>query len=423
MAECPGVYRLSEMRDGALARVRIPGGHLTAGQLRTVANLAGTYGSGKIDLTNRANIQIRGLRANNTQDIADTLRDCGLLCANPDVDRARNITASPLAGIDDTEFTDVTQLVDQLDDALQNLASTYQLSPKFAFVIDGGGRTSLANIGHDMGFFATQTSDLLAISLAGHMTARAITKSNLVAFVQTTIAYISQSGQTRMKDVLANRQPLQVLEDVAQTAGMDLPAISAPASTNGRPLPLGHHQGQSMTTSWYCVGVPLAQLTANQAQAIANISDLGNGTIRLTPWQSIVFPHVSQKAAEDMELGALRHGLQIKTPAFHIVACTGCTGCERTKADTKADGQKLINTLANWAAPGESPPIVHLSGCQRGCAHPNVSDILALADDGSANYTIHAGSRPSPGGIAAPIKAGVPPEMLAECIANLDHSK
>ena len=45
---CPGVLRLIEAADGHLARVRLPGGFVTAGQLRVLARLASEMGDGRV---------------------------------------------------------------------------------------------------------------------------------------------------------------------------------------------------------------------------------------------------------------------------------------------------------------------------------------------------------------------------------------
>ncbi len=63
---CPGIVHAVPARDGLLLRVRVPGGLLLAGQLGAVAALSSTFGDGQIEITSRANLQLRGI---GTQDL------------------------------------------------------------------------------------------------------------------------------------------------------------------------------------------------------------------------------------------------------------------------------------------------------------------------------------------------------------------
>ena len=78
---CPGVVALHDAADGRLARVRVPGGRLSSGALRTLAAAAEELGNGLLDITARANLQLRGLRAGDEvgAELADRLHGAGLL--------------------------------------------------------------------------------------------------------------------------------------------------------------------------------------------------------------------------------------------------------------------------------------------------------------------------------------------------------
>ncbi|MDI9653445.1 precorrin-3B synthase, partial [Burkholderia cenocepacia] len=75
---CPGLVRVVAAADGGLCRIKLPGGRLDARQARAIAAAARRYGSGAIDATNRANLQLRGIRDGATDALTHALLDAGL---------------------------------------------------------------------------------------------------------------------------------------------------------------------------------------------------------------------------------------------------------------------------------------------------------------------------------------------------------
>ncbi|UUO03785.1 hypothetical protein M4D79_13270 [Mycolicibacterium novocastrense] len=77
---------------GALARIRLPGGMITAAQLATLASVASDFGSATLELTARGNVRLRGIR--DVAAVADAVAKAGLL-PSATHERVRNIVASP----------------------------------------------------------------------------------------------------------------------------------------------------------------------------------------------------------------------------------------------------------------------------------------------------------------------------------------
>nr|WP_309145599.1 nitrite reductase [Streptomyces samsunensis] len=161
---CPGALRLHPADDGSLARIRVPGGLLTARQAEALGRVSEELGDGRLDITSRGNAQVRGLAAGCGAELAARLRTAGLLPSDRH-DRVRNIVASPLSGLDGRGHADVVAWVRELDAALCDdsptgpagrgeLSALSGLSGRFLFALDDG-RGDVAALGADVTLIAT----------------------------------------------------------------------------------------------------------------------------------------------------------------------------------------------------------------------------------------------------------------------------
>src|SRR5262245_44311241 len=93
---CPGALQVHQAADGGLARIRVPGGRLPAEAFRAVVTAAAELSDGTVELTSRANLQVRGLAAGAEVALGERLAAVGLL-PSASHERVRNIIAAPLA--------------------------------------------------------------------------------------------------------------------------------------------------------------------------------------------------------------------------------------------------------------------------------------------------------------------------------------
>jgi ferredoxin-nitrite reductase len=138
-ATCPGLFYPIPAQDGILSRIRIPGGILNRKQCFAIADIADQHGSGYVDVTNRANLQVREIRTGINAEILKRLQDMGLGSRNPAVDHIRNIMTSPTAGIDPQELIDTRPFVQGWDNYIAAHPALSGLSAKFSVCFDGGG--------------------------------------------------------------------------------------------------------------------------------------------------------------------------------------------------------------------------------------------------------------------------------------------
>ena len=98
-AICPSLFNATSAEDGILSRIRLPSGLITSTQCDALIQVVDQFGNGEIQITNRANLQIRTSQALSLKVLQD-FQDYGLASSNASIDGLRNIMASPTAGID-----------------------------------------------------------------------------------------------------------------------------------------------------------------------------------------------------------------------------------------------------------------------------------------------------------------------------------
>jgi precorrin-3B synthase len=151
---CPGALRPMQSGDGLIVRIRPFGAELSVAQIRGIADAAARHGNGHIDLTRRANLQIRGVSEAALGALQDALRSLGLLDARPEAEAVRNLLLSPLAGLDPSEALDMRPLARDLAAMLAEMPEAWALPAKFAVVLDSGGRLPLSGERADLRLLA-----------------------------------------------------------------------------------------------------------------------------------------------------------------------------------------------------------------------------------------------------------------------------
>lgn len=428
MADCPGIYHLAETGDGALARLRVPGGIMTAEQLRIVADLAARLGNGQIDLTNRANLQIRGLGLEDGAELTMALRSAGLLDGNIDADRYRNITASPLSHVDPTAAFDVTEFADALDAQISQAPWARKLSVKFSFVFDSGGDMDVRSVPHDVGFFADDQSAEFRLSLAGALTDYQVKRRECVrvGLWLAELAALDPAGNGRLHSLVENLGAARFLERSMGRQWLEGALLNAHGSSScaraaSIPMPGPRDERVNGLVS-FGLGAPLQRLSVESCNALSFLAqEFGNGTAHLSPWSMVYLPNIAEKNIDELRLVAKAHGLltEPEEGRLRIVACSGITGCHRAYADTKEDGWALTNSLATHGKALASNYTIHLSGCERGCAYSGKADLLLLADTDGNGYTAYSNAHVRDAGNKEQQAAGLCAKEIAPLAADL----
>ncbi|AXO63689.1 precorrin-3B synthase [Pseudomonas sp. phDV1] len=382
---CPGLLRIVPALDGGICRIKLPGGVLRCAQAQAIAEAARQHASGVLELTNRSNLQIRGVLPGQESTLIDALLGAGLGPRVASADDVRNLLLSPAAGLDSQARMDVRPLANQLLDLLQDTPALHALSPKFALQLDGGEALAMREHPHDL-WLAAEDEQHLLLGLAGCPVdtplarVEATQAVELVRQLLLLFLDLATPEQSRMRQLLAKIPASELLPRLQTRLDFPLqpaPANWQPAATISR-SPAGIYPQAQSGLCMVAAGAQLGRLHAEQLLALAELSEHhGDGELRLTPWQGVLLGNVPESASRELlaalgDLGLLIHADE---PLLGLVACTGSAACARGLADSKHHALHLAELLRESGA----RPQVHLSACPRSCASARVQPYTLLA--------------------------------------------
>jgi ferredoxin-nitrite reductase len=413
-----GLFYLTPAREAFMARLRIPGGVLKSFQLRELAAVARELTSGYVQITTRANLQMRLIQPKDAPEVLRRIQSIGLHTRGAGADNIRNLTASPTAGIDPHELIDVLPLCQELAQIILNDRAFYDLPRKFNIAYDGGGLISTVEDTNDIGARAVKVDgqSYFRISLGGATGHRAfardlgvlVSPSELnrvvIALVRVYIQHGNRSDRkrARLKHLLESWTLEQYLAETEQLLGYSLlrsPAAATEARSHEPPQPPHRHIGvypqKQPGLSYIGVALPVGQLTAKQMVRVAEIADLyGSGEIRLTAWQNFIIPNVSEAYISTVRKALRKLGFDTQASVIRggLVACTGNSYCKYAQANTKGTALALADYLEKRLSL-ETPLNIHLTGCPNSCAQHYMGDIGLLATKvrGGDGYHVFVG--------------------------------
>ncbi len=362
---CPGILRPHPAVDGAVLRIRIPGGRITPPALATVAAASGEYADGDVQLTARANLQLRGVRTASDgvapAGLVRALGDAGLL-PHPTHERVRNIVCSPLTGRAGGR-ADLRGLVDELDVTVCGLPPLAALPGPFLFALDDG-----------RGDLNVERADLAAVAVAADRV-RIWAGGVPGPVVPLTAAVPTLTGLALEFGRLApsTERPCWHVRELPGGGhglfGGDVGPTAGPPTRSSLPLGvLPQDDGRAAVS----VLAPLGRLTQSQVSALV---ESGARDLVATPWRGVVVPDLVDGPGVASRLAAAGLVVDDASPWRGVTACPGAR-CGRGQGDTEALARLVVG-----ASNGRGLP-VHVVACARACGRPSRRHVLATVGRG-----------------------------------------
>ncbi len=373
---CPGALRPMAAEDGLVVRIRPWGSEINCTQALALADLATRFANGTLELTSRANVQLRGVDPGHLAELQAELQAQGWLDASPEVETRRNVILSPLRN---GQF-DGPKLARDLTRALA-AADAPRLPAKFGFVLDTGSQRLFSGVSGDI---RLEPSDCgMMLRAQGVQTGCSIqSETEAVARILDLAHWFVQSGgigpdgRGRMKEFVKSHLLPQDLQ------GTLMPLQNQPAVVGA----LGDGQ---------LVGLRYGVITSDALRRLATQFDW----IRITPFRALYLP-----------AGNLPDEASFLTdpadPFLRVRACTGAPGCPQAHGITRGLADTIISALP-------SQGLLHISGCTKGCAHPAPAAWTLVARDGA--YDLVTGGNPWDD----PVVRGVPAAGIPNLMRDL----
>jgi len=348
---CPSAFRPMQSGDGLIARIRPNHCRLSPVQAVGLADLAEAYGNGVIELTSRANLQLRGIGDDAYMPLLGELDVLGLLDSSFEDESRRNLILSP--------FSDGSRNQETIADGLTaGLARTGMpiLPAKFGFVIDTAvGVRHLADVSGDIRIEAGLGG--LSVRADGASLGCAVTdEEDAVETALDMVQWFAASGGIGGDGRGRMRRHLE--------QGAVLPSRLTP---NTKPAPTAPPIRPGLRGENLVIGAPFGLFGAEQLRLIGATT---KKPIHITPFRLIIL--------DDVEIEAFSNNPGLITepddPLLRVFGCTGKPACPQAKIETR----DLARNLAPLIPAGQS---LHVSGCAKGCAHPGTADYTIVGEE------------------------------------------
>jgi precorrin-3B synthase len=410
--------------DGYLLRLHFSCGILASDQARHIARLAQRYGNGLIDLTRRANLQIRGLSEERIPELQAQLVATNLIAEDAPGTDAPNVIASPLAGRSREALIDITPIVRDLETRLATELGARELPAKFCVVIEDGARFSLKDVAADIAFEACERDGKVrfAVLIGGDEVAGFVEADELAA---TALTLMSAFTALRTKTGVFAPRMCELVREVG------LPAITASCPAPGglsRTLWNARHDvdgrgkpGQDVlgliADDVLGVGAPFGSFHADQLQLLADLAEhFAESEMRLTPWRAILIPAIAVAHMEHIAAKCERAGLIIDPSdrRRHAAACAGAPACASASVNTR----EMAAALAPLLKPHET---LHVSGCAKSCASSASASVTLVGRDGRFDFVRNGKANDTPAlfGLSAEAARAAVERIAAEDLAHV----
>ncbi|KAK9807588.1 hypothetical protein WJX72_003483 [[Myrmecia] bisecta] len=387
-----------------MMRLKVPNGELTSKQLRYLGSCIKPFGAdGCADITTRANIQLRGVTLAEADQIMAGLVEHGLSSVMSGMDNVRNMTGSPIAGIDPHELVDVRPLNYAINDMITKSGLGNPELTNLPRKLNIGLSPSRDDFPHthinDVGLKAVKDPETgevgFNVELGGYFSIKRnamsipgdtfITYDQVVPYCKALLEVFRDHGarndrqKARLMWLVEEWGADKFRETVGQYMGVELRKEVHEQHEDVwlRRDVMGIHPQKQAGLFWAGAVVPAGRIFADDFDELADIVDkYGDGTVRLTVEENFLIPSVPEAKLEALRAEPFFQKYKIDAgPLMRgMVSCTGAQFCGVAIIETKNRAIEIVKKLEQQLD-FPKPVRMHWTGCPNSCGQAQVADI------------------------------------------------
>ncbi|HEY1651454.1 MAG TPA: hypothetical protein VGG09_06185 [Acidimicrobiales bacterium] len=409
-----GMYPQRQGGDAFMMRIKVPGGVMTAAQVREVGVAADAFAEGPddsavfgnryADLTTRQDIQLHWIRIADVPRIWQRFWEVGLTTVQACGDSARNVCSCPVSGIDEKEVVEAFPVARAISAYFTGNREYANLPRKWKVAVTGCTEDCARVEINDVGLWPAEHADGTVgfnVLIGGGLSDGERMASDIDVFIRSDQAVELCRGVAQLFGELGNRENrgLARMRYLAQELGPE----GFRAALNERTSFALEPAGRELTTAFrgdhvgvhpqkqpglFYVGcsVPVGRMHGIDLIELARLAETyGDGGVRIGTDQNFIVAGVPEDRLDDL----LAEPLIEKYSPFPgpfvrgVVACTGSEFCRFAVVETKERAVKwarqldaqLLATQGDGVAADAGIIRMHFSGCSASCAQPQIADI------------------------------------------------
>jgi ferredoxin-nitrite reductase len=409
-----GMYPQKQGGDAFMMRVKVPGGVLTAAQVREIGVAADAFAEGPddspvfgnryADLTTRQDVQLHWIRIADVPRIWQRFWDVGLTTVQACGDSARNVCSCPVSGIDAGEVIEAFPVAQAISAFFTGNREYANLPRKFKIAISGCLEDCARVEINDIGLWPAEHADGsigFNVLIGGGLSDGERMASDIDVFIRPEQAVELSRGVAQVFGELGNRENrgLARMRYLAQELGPEGFRSALDERTRfalepaGRELTnrfrgdhVGVHAQKQAGLVYVGCSVPVGRMHGIELIEAARLSETyGDGHVRIGTDQNFILSGVPEDKVSDLLAEPLMKLYSPYPGPFErgVVACTGSEFCRFAVVETKERAVKWARSLdaalstAGGNGGGSDAGVIrmHFSGCSASCAQPQIADI------------------------------------------------